>query len=67
MIQRKPLAPNNRNGSMRSAFLASLESEAIPAPLFPKSKELPSIFAYARAGRQNSEGFGGGYRVKSKR
>lgn len=62
MINRKPLAPNNRNGSMRAAFLASLESEAITIK-YPKSNERTSIFHYARAGRQNSEGFGGGNRV----
>jgi hypothetical protein len=28
-----------------------------------KSNEKASIFSHARAGRQNSEGFGGGYRV----
>jgi hypothetical protein len=28
-----------------------------------KSKEKQSIFTYSGPGRQNSEGFGGGYRV----
>ena len=30
---------------------------------YPKNGERQSVFAYARAGRQNSEGFGGGNRV----
>lgn len=63
MMSRKRLAPNNRNGSMRAAFLESLQSEAAYIK-YPKSNERQSIFHYARAGRQNSEGFGGGYRVK---
>jgi hypothetical protein len=60
MIPRKPLAPNNRlGGRNRSAFLASLESEAIPSGKV-KSNERSVIFHYLRPGRQNSEGFGGG-------
>jgi hypothetical protein len=63
MLNRKPLAPNNRNGSMRAAFLSSLESEGISVK-YPKTKnDKPSMQVYARAGRQNSEGFGGGNRV----
>ena len=61
MMKRKGLAPNNRHGHMK-AFLSELGST--PAYINPKkSKERQSIFAYARAGRQNSEGFGGGYRI----
>ena len=62
MLNRKPLAPNNRTGRMKKAFLASLKSEAVDIK-YPKSKEKASIFNYARAGRQNSEGFGGGNRI----
>jgi hypothetical protein len=47
---------------MKKAFLASLKSEAVDIK-YPKSKEKASIFNYARAGRQNSEGFGGGNRI----
>jgi hypothetical protein len=62
MISRKLVAPNNRNGVMRNAFLSSLESQVASAK-FPKSNERASIFHYLRPGRQNSEGFGGGNRV----
>lgn len=31
---------------------------------FPKSDERQTSFSHARAGKQNSEGFGGGNRVK---
>ena len=61
MIPRKPLAPYNRQGNM-SQFLATLESVA-PADYKLKSNEQPSIRIWARRGRQNSEGFGGGNRV----
>jgi hypothetical protein len=63
MTSRKYVAPDNRHGVMRSAFLASLDSE-VAYIRYPKSNERASVFHYARAGRQNSEGFGGGYRVK---
>ena len=59
MVPRKPLAPNNRSGKRLSEFLVS---EAIHVKAV-KAKEKASVFHYARAGRQNSEGFGGGYRV----
>ena len=62
MIQRKPVAPNNRNGRMRKAFLQSLESQATPIK-FPKANESPSIVIWNQAGRQTAEGFGGGNRV----
>lgn len=62
MTDRKPLAPNNRNGVMSAQFLDSLKSEAISVR-YPKSNERPSIVTWKQAGRQNSEGFGGGYRV----
>ena len=60
MIKRKPLAPNNRQAFM-SEFLSSLESVASPIR-HPKVQEA-SVFHYARAGRQNSQGFGGGNRI----
>jgi hypothetical protein len=60
MVPRKPLAPNNRSASkLMQEFLVS-EATYIK---YPKSKEKPSIFHYARAGRQNSQGFGGGNRI----
>jgi hypothetical protein len=62
MLNRKPLAPNGRNGIMRGAFLASLESVASYSK-FPKSKEEPSIRLWARRGRPTAEGFDGGNRV----
>ena len=62
MLNRRPLAPNNRQGHMKQ-FMMSLGSE--PAYINPeKAIERTSIFHYARAGRQNSEGFGGGNRVR---
>jgi hypothetical protein len=49
---------------MRAEFLASLESEAASIK-YPKTKnDSPSIKVWPQAGRQNSEGFGGGNRVK---
>ena len=58
-MQRRPVAPNNRQGSMWSQFLSSLESQVTSAK-FPKAKESPRIKVYAQRGKQNSEGFGGG-------
>lgn len=57
MIPRKPLAPNNRTAtSLMREFMAS---EALYIQN-PKSNERASVVNYARRGRQNSEGFGGG-------
>jgi hypothetical protein len=63
MLARKPLAPNNRNGIMRNSFLAGLGSEAATIR-YPKALEEPTVKHWARPGRQNSEGFGGGYRIR---
>jgi hypothetical protein len=63
MINRKPLAPNNRNGVMRNAFLASLESVAFSGR-HAKSNERPSIRLWARRGRSVDEGYGGGNRIR---
>lgn len=63
MLNRKPVAPNNRNGIMRAEFLASLESQAFSIK-YPKTKnDKPRTKSWPQAGRQNSEGFGGGNRV----
>lgn len=60
MLNRKPVAPNNRNSEIMSRqFLDELESQAISVK-YPKSVEKPSIAVWPQAGRQNSEGFGGG-------
>ena len=60
MLERKPLAPNNRSiGKLMSEFRVSEDTYI----QYPKSNGRLSIFSYARAGRQNSEGFGGGNRV----
>lgn len=56
MLERKPLLPNNGATLSRSQEMAVGVSFA----KFPKGKETPSIYHWARAGRQNSEGFGGG-------
>lgn len=61
-MNRRPLAPNNRQGKLLSEFLLS---EAVSVQ-WPKSQEQASIKTYARPGRQNSEGFGGGNRVIKK-
>lgn len=45
-----------------SEFLSSLESQAISVK-YPKNNEQPTTKSWARPGRQNSEGFGGGNRV----
>jgi hypothetical protein len=64
MLNRKPVAPNNRNSEIMSRqFFDELESQAISVK-YPKTvNDEPSIKVYPEAGRQNSEGFGGGYRV----
>jgi hypothetical protein len=49
---------------MSTQFLESLKSQATSVR-YPKTKnDSPTIKAYPQAGRQNSEGFGGGYRVQ---
>jgi hypothetical protein len=53
MQKRKHLSPNN--GGRKKAMVAG-----VARAKFPKSNEKPSIYTWARAGRQNSEGFGGG-------
>lgn len=59
MMKRKLLAPNNRKKvSLGSEFTQSMTA----SDKSPTNKQ--SVFAWARAGRQNSEGFGGGNRVK---
>lgn len=63
MLERKPLAPNNRNGRMNSAFLQSLES-GVTYVKYPKAREEARIKVYGSPGRPTSEGaFGGGNRV----
>lgn len=52
MEQRQPLTINGRKFAVKEFRAAAI--------LYPKSGERQSVFAYARAGRQNSEGFGGG-------
>ena len=59
MQKRRPLAPNNR--SIRKLMKQFKVSEALYGS--SRSNESPSIFVHARAGRQNSEGFGGGNRI----
>ena len=60
MIPRKALAPNNRRS-------VSLVSEFYTGKVFNKAPtNSPSVFSWARAGRQNSEGFGGGRIVGNK-
>ena len=58
MIRRKPLAPNNRKISkVGGEFNRSIK-------IYDKSPtNKGSVFAWLRAGRQNSEGFGGGNRI----
>jgi hypothetical protein len=59
MQGRKPLTVNNSRKSLSQLFNRSVK---INTP-FVKSQEAPLIATYAGRGRQNSEGFGGGYRV----
>lgn len=60
MVPRKPLTPNNRTTkSLMREFQASGDLHV----KFPKANEAPSIRIWARRGRQNSEGFGGGNRI----
>lgn len=61
MLNRKPVAPNNRNSEVMSRqFFDELESQAVSVK-YPKTKnDEPSILVHPRPGRQNSEGFGGG-------
>ena len=60
MLERKPLAPNNRTPNTLMREFAASGAFHIK---YPKNGERQSIFSYARAGRQNSEGFGGGNRI----
>jgi hypothetical protein len=59
MIPRKALAPNNRRS-------VSLVSEFYIRNYDKSPTNHQMAFSYARAGRQNSEGFGGG-RIIEKR
>ena len=52
MEKRQFFAPNGRKSAVREFRAAAI--------FYPKSGERQSVFAHARAGRQNSEGFGGG-------
>jgi hypothetical protein len=63
MFERQPLAPNNRSiGKLMSEF--SVSEAVYIRPI--KTNGRQTAFSYARAGRQNSEGFGGGNRVMKK-
>lgn len=57
MLPRKPLAPNNRTAT---SLMREFKVSGAFHIKYPKNGERQSVFAYARAGRQNSEGFGGG-------
>ena len=61
MIARKYLTPNNRKKvSLGSEFTRSVRQ-------YDKSPtNRTSVFTWARAGRQNSEGFGGGRLIYKK-
>jgi hypothetical protein len=59
MQKRKPLAPNNRKVSLTKAFKGVGGSRAS----YAKDQR---IVSWPNTGRQNSEGFGGGYRVLRK-
>lgn len=61
MVPRKLLAPNNRKKvSLGLEFTNSVK-------IYDKSPtNKQSAFSWARTGRQNSEGFGGGNRVRRK-
>jgi len=61
MLPRKPLLPNNRTGQ---SLMREFRNEGAFYNTAPKSKEEPSIRLWARRGRQNSEGFGGGNRIQ---
>jgi hypothetical protein len=56
MKGRQPFAINGRRTAVKAFKAAFIR--------FPKSDERQTAFSHARAGRQNSEGFGGGNRVK---
>jgi hypothetical protein len=59
MLQRLPLATNNRRGSSLQREFS--DSGVKHQPI--KSNEAPSIRTWARRGRPTGEGFGGGNRV----
>jgi hypothetical protein len=59
MLRRKSLAPNNSRKSLNQLFNRAIKTNRP----FVKSQEAPSIPSYRGTGRQNSEGFGGGYRI----
>jgi hypothetical protein len=50
MTPRIPVAPNNRNGKMRSAFMSTLGSQNAKVS-FPKSDERGSIVKWGGNGR----------------
>jgi hypothetical protein len=57
MKGRRPFAINGRRTAVKAFEAAFIR--------FPKSPtDRQTAFSHARAGRQNSEGFGGGNRVK---
>lgn len=62
MLNRKPVAPNNRINRM-SEFRASLVSQAFSVnPTVSNSS--PSIKSWARTGRPIDGSVGGSYRIK---
>jgi hypothetical protein len=62
MIPRKPLTVNNGASIKRTQMFK--RSGALQLPR--QQKQETSVFVYARTGRQNSEGFGGGRVVGKK-
>jgi hypothetical protein len=56
MNKRQLLTINGRKTAVKEFKAAAIR--------YPKANEGAQTFSYARAGRQNSEGFGGGYRIK---
>jgi hypothetical protein len=61
MINRKPLAPNNRNASKLMREFGVSEAFYIK---YPKNGERQSIFTWARAGRAaQDDGASGGGRI----
>ena len=59
MLQRKPLTVNANGAVKRTKAFNTARGLSMPK----HQKDDASVFNYARSGKQNSEGFGGGNRV----
>lgn len=62
MVNRQPLAPNNRKNNRVSAFVGATAAYIN----YPKSLERQTVFSYLRTGKPVSQGAAGGGRIINK-